>query len=145
MESVKKELNILKKINTLPNELVSLIQSYIPDKVTIFLTREVYLKNHQQIRSFIPKHKYEDYIRYLIRRDNIFVFAILLMENYLTWIRIKDYLYNNDIYINYIYFTYYYALEHKSVKIYSYLGIIFKGNTSKNKFKKKIVRSLINY
>ncbi len=140
---MNKELNILKQIDKLPNEIVSLIQDYLPDKVTFFLTRESYLKNHQQIRKFIPKHKYEEYIRYIIRRDNIFVFGILLMENYLNWIRMNNYLYNNEIYINYIYFTYFYALEHESVKIYQYLGVVFRGNTSKYKIKRKLVRSLL--
>ena len=71
---------IIEKINKLPNELINLIKEYIPKQKLAFTNKTNYLLYHKLIKSTIKN--YENYIRDMIRRDNDFVFNLILREKY---------------------------------------------------------------
>lgn len=109
------EGSLLININkTLPDELINIIKSYLPINSSIFLTKQNYLLHHLLIRDLIPKKNIENYIRDMVRRDNDFVFQLLIKENYKKWIYIKHYIYKNIIYKNYIYFIKDFCIENES-------------------------------
>ena len=134
---------ILNKINNLPNELVSIIYSYVPLSVTIFLTKTSYLNNHHYIRNFINKREIENYFRSTIRRDHSFVFQQILNENYQKWFKMSNYLYRDIIYSNYIYFLMSYCIENESTNCRMIIDNLFEElGLSKNQHKKKTTKHI---
>uniref|UniRef100_A0A6C0HD46 Uncharacterized protein n=1 Tax=viral metagenome TaxID=1070528 RepID=A0A6C0HD46_9ZZZZ len=131
--------NILK----LPNELVSFLYSYIPTKITMFLNKKIYLKNRSLVRKMVPKNQYENYIRAMIRRDNDFVFALLIQENFERWLFFKNYVYKTMLFSNYIYFLLEYSIENESDKCKQVVNrYITKSGLSKNQHKKNTTKNI---
>ena len=85
------QIELIKKINSLPEVIVDLIKEYIPKKTLVFTNRENYNLYHSYIFKSIKN--YDNYIRDMIRRDNDFVFDKIVRENYNKWINIKQYRY----------------------------------------------------
>ena len=77
--------DFFKNIDSLPDVIIDIIHSYIPKVVTIFLTKENYLKDHYLIRKIIDKRKIEQYIRAMVRDDNDFVLKHLLRLRFSTF------------------------------------------------------------
>jgi hypothetical protein len=133
--------NILENIEMLPNEIIDIIYTYLPNIVTLFIKKENYLKNHSIIYNYIKPKNSENYIRTMIRQDNDFIFDILLKENYTRWLEIKDYYYKKAIYLNYLHFLNFYCIEHESIKCRNLIINLFNElGFNKNKYKKNIIR-----
>jgi hypothetical protein len=135
------ESDFFNNMNKLPTELINIIQSYIPKSVTLFLTKQEYVKEHLLVRDMVKRGKMEKYIRTMIKRDNDFVFKLLLKENYERWMRMKDYYYKECIYLNYLFFLIAYSVEHNSLNCRQLITELFEEEgLCKNQHKKKIVR-----
>jgi len=131
---------LLQKVALLPEELVDIIYEYVLYKVKIFLTKDMYIFNHYLIRSFINRNKIEDYFRTTIRKDNDYVFKILLYENYKNWIAIKQYYYKGQIFLNYLYFIRAYCYDNYSEKCIEIIKKFFiEQGLQKNLHKKKTI------
>jgi len=133
--------DFFKNVDKLPKVLINIIYSYIPKSVTMFLTKENYMKTHHLIRQFIVIKKIEEYIRAMVRHDNDFVFKHLLVENYNRWLKMKKYYYKECIYGNYLNFLESYAIDNKSTNCRKILIDFFnEQGLSKNQHKKNTVR-----
>jgi len=133
--------DFLKNVDKLPKVLVNIVYLYIPKSVTMFLTKENYVKDHHLIRQFIDKRKIEQYIRAMVRDDNDFVFKHLLVENYRRWLKMRNYYYKTCIYGNYLNFLESYAIDNKSTNCRKTLMNFFEEQgLSKNQHKKNTVR-----
>ena len=135
--------NIFYYINKLPFFIVNEIKKYIPAQQLIFVTREKYTHLHYLIRYLIPKMKFEHYIRNIIYRDFDFIFTQIIQENYLKWIDMKQYMYKNVIYKNYIYFIKDFCIENNSEKCRILLNdFLEKLGLCKNQHKKNIIKHI---
>lgn len=124
-------------IKDLPNELQNIIFSYIPYSKLIFVNKNYYLAYHKYL-TINPTY-IENFIRDIIRKDNRFVFKMLLLENYTKWTKIKKYMYKNIICYDYVSFVNYYIIHNKSNKCKQELNdyISKYGLMNKKEFKKK--------
>jgi hypothetical protein len=100
----------------LPNELLDIIFSYLPDINKLRLNKYFYEKYHKIVLYKLVKSKCESYIRCMIRRDNDFIIKYLIRENYERWLKFKDYYYNGLEFEDYICFLKYYSIENNSEK-----------------------------
>ena len=133
----------LMKIRKLPDVVIDGIYEYIPYHILVFLTKENYLKYHSVIKDKIPSNNYENYIRYMIRQDNDFVFKHILNENGQKWRKIKKYYYQYCIYLNYLYFIDAYCIDNESRKCRNVLLCFMEEHDlNKNKHKKKITTNV---
>ena len=98
-------MSIFQNVYKLPNDIIKLIQKYIPCQILVFINKFYYNQYHYIIRKSIPQ--YENYTRNTIRRDNEFVFKQNIEENFDYWIKNKQYMYKNMVFNNYIYFIIY--------------------------------------
>jgi len=143
---INKEEKLLKNINLLPDELVYKINSYIPQIVKVFLSKEYYIRYHWMVRKNINKRNIENYYRTIIRQDNNFVFNQLLTENTNKWLNMKKYYYKNCIYGNYLIFLDTYCLENESTNCRKLLIELFgELGLSKNRYKKKNIIKYIRW
>ena len=134
----------LSLISKLPLEIEIYIQDFLPIEVLCSLTKKYYIKYHKCVKNFIPKNLYDNYIRDMIRRDNDFVFGLLIKENCNVWLKIKKYKYKNTIYDNFIWFLDGFCIENKSTKCRNLLNDFFnKTGLSKNKHKKNSITNII--
>ena len=106
----------LSNISRLPCELRELVLSFVPLSVILRLNKMHYVPHHLIVRHIVPKTNYESYIRSMIRRDNDFVFRLLLQENVAKWALFKKYSYKKETFDNYIYFLLEYCIENESDK-----------------------------
>lgn len=135
---------ILKKINKLPLELELHIESFLPISVLVTLNKKHYLKYHKHIKSWISKNQYDNYIRDMLRRDNDFVFNLLLKENYKVWQKIKNYNYSSIKYGNYFCFIDKYCIDNESSNCRKILNdFLYKTGLSKNQHKKNTITNII--
>jgi hypothetical protein len=132
----------IENISLLPIEIIDIIQEYIPVIVKVWLNKTNYLQYHLYVKPYFIK-SYESLIRDTIRRDNEFVFEILLKENIKKWFNMKKYIYKNAMHSNYVYFLLDFCVEHESSKcrnnIIEYLEIY---GLSKNLHKKNVIRHI---
>jgi len=132
-------MSIIENVNKLPQELINLIKEYIPKKSFVFTNRVNYLLYHYLIKKSIKN--YENYIRNTIKRDNDFVFYMIFIENYHRWCEIKQYIYKNMVFKNYVYFTINYCIENDSNNCRNIINNYFKQHgLGKNTHKKNIVK-----
>jgi phosphoribosyl-ATP pyrophosphohydrolase len=122
----------------LPAELVRYIKEYIPKKEFVFTNRESYNLYHLLIKPCIKD--YESYIRYMIRKDNEFVFKKIIEENYRKWYEIRQYKYKNMIFNNYLYFVINFCIENDSNNCRKVISDFLKEHgLGKNLHKKNVV------
>ena len=141
MEFSNNKKDFFKNVDKLPEQLISIIYSYVPKIVTTFLTKENYLRDHHLIRNFVDKRKIEQYIRCMVRQDNDFVLKQLLVENYRRWLDMKKYYYRESIYSNYINFLESYAIDNDSSKCRKIIQELFEEQgLSKNQHKKNTIK-----
>lgn len=132
---------LFNNIDQLPNELIKMIEQFIPKIVTIFLSKSNYIQNHHLILKLINAKKTEEYIRTMIRQDNHLVLKRLLVENYERWLYMKNYYYKQCLYSNYLIFLKHYAFDYKSTNCYETLESLFQEiGLSKNQHKKKLLK-----
>lgn len=134
--------DIINNINQLPNELQYLIKEFVPKKAFVLTNRENYKMYHSEIN--ITKNNYDNYIRDVIKRDNDFVFKTLISEDYCKWFNIKNILYKNISFKNYLYFIINFCIENQSVNCQNILSIFLKEHgLCKNLHKKNIIKYII--
>ena len=134
---------LCKRIEKLPSELINIIYTYIPNKVCMLLERNIYIKSHGLLRKYIMKDQYENYIRAMIRRDNDFVFSLLIHENFEKWLFFKKYVYKLTLFSNYIYFLLEYSIENDAEKCKQIINnYIIKSGLSKNQHKKNTSKNI---
>lgn len=139
-EEEKEEKELLKRVQSLPEVLVDTIYEYMRNNVKIFLTKDKYLFNHHIIRSLVNRKNTEEYFRAPIKRDNDFVFKVLLFENHRRWIEIKKYYHKGCIYLNYLYFIRAFCYDNESIKCIKIIDEFFEEQgLQKNQHKKKII------
>jgi len=135
--------SVFANISRLPEELVPVIYDFIPLKTLIFLNKKMYLKNHKLVRKFIQRSQYENYIRAMVRRDNDFVFGLLIQENFERWLFFKKYTYKTTLFSNYIYFLLEYCIENESDKCKQIVNrYIVNSGLSQNQHKKNTIKSI---
>jgi len=134
---------ITDRIPSLPEEIIRLIQQYIPVKTLIFLNKEYYQLYHPLVRSMILIKDYENYIRDTVRRDHAFVFEYILKENCKRWFTIRDYRYKNSIYSNYFYFLKDFCLINDSTNCRNCMNTYLREQgMGKNQHKKNLVKTI---
>ena len=117
----------------IPNELMDLIFSYIPEMSKLRLNKYFFKKYHHLVRNKIKKYQSEKYIRYMIHRDNDFIIKHLIRENYERWIKLTEYYYDGCDFHNYVNFLIYYCLENHSTNCYNEIKKYqFKRNENMN-------------
>jgi len=139
----KNPKQLLNNINKLPNEIVSLIESYVPPIVKIFWSKVLYEINHKLLQQylFICNKNIEEYIRSIIRKDHDFVFSRLLVDNLDRWLNLKNYLYRHCIYMNYLVFLNSYCIDNDSQKCKALIQETLKKlGFSKNQHKKNLIK-----
>ena len=104
---------LLRRVFMLPDDIIRVIQEYIPPHVLRFTNKVSYVAYHLQVRELL--YNYESYIREVVKRDYSFIFNILIRENIQKWNNNKKYLYKNVIYASYIYFILNYCIEQNSL------------------------------
>jgi hypothetical protein len=130
---------IIDKINKLPDEIIDIIKEYIPKQKLVFTNKSNYLLYHSILKKTIKN--YDNYIRDMIRRDNEFVFNLIVRENYKKWYEIKQYKYKNMIFTNYLYFTINYCIEHDSNNCRNSIDEFLKQEgLGKNLHKKNVIK-----
>ena len=133
--------DFLKNVDKLPDDMIYEIYAYLPKIVTMFLTKENYLKDHHLLKTLTNKRHIENYIRTMVRQDNEFVFKQLLVENYHRWIQMTKYYYKNCIYTNYLTFIESYAIDNESSNCRRLIcEFLLELGLSKNQHKKNIVK-----
>jgi hypothetical protein len=134
---------VFANISRLPEDLVPVIYEFIPLKTLIFLNKKMYLKNHKLVRKYIQRSQYENYIRAMVRRDNDFVFGLLIQENFERWLFFKKYTYKTTLFSNYIYFLLEYCIENESDKCKQIVNrYIVNSGLSQNQHKKNTIKSI---
>ena len=132
-------MNIISKINQMPNELIEQIKEYIPKKILIVVNKTYYGLYHSLIKKYI--NKCESYTRDMIMRDNYIVFEKICRENFNDWLNNKQYRYKYMIFNNYIYLIMYFCIENNSDKCRNILLNIFKERKfGKNLHKKNVIK-----
>ena len=134
--------HLYKNMDKLPYELVDIIYSYIPKKITVFFSKKNYFTDHRIITNYmINNGQIENYIRSIVRQDNDFVFEHLLKENHQRWLNMKNYYYRNGIHLNYIIFLESYAIDNESFKCRKLISELFEElGLSKNQHKKNTIK-----
>lgn len=136
------ERKFIDLLDSVPNDIKIIIFEYIQPRILITLSKKYYIDNHFIIYKLIP-HKYETYVRDIIRRDLDFPFSQILNENFYRWIGFKNYIYDYKSFANYTYFLQYYCIENDSSKCRIKLKEFFdKSGLSKNQYKKIIIRNI---
>ena len=131
--------NIINLVNKLPTDIVNIIEEYVPKKEFVFTNKTNYQLYHHLIRPTIKT--FETYIRDIIRRDNNFVFEMIVRENYLKWFEIKNYTYKNYTFKNYVYFVINYCIENESNKCRIFIiDFLQELGLYKNQHKKNFVK-----
>jgi hypothetical protein len=131
---------LLKNINLLPDEIISIIKEYIPKLALVFLNKTNYILYHNLIKKNIIR-KYESYVRDIIRRDNVFVFERIFNENYKTWLKNNSYKYKNIIYKSYLVFIIECCIENGSNRCRMFIDNFLKEHGLwENPHKKNIIK-----
>lgn len=129
----------MKQISDLPDDIIRLIKEFIPVNKLVFLNKTFYNLYHHTIRKSIPL--YDNYVRDIIRRDNQFVFEMVLRENINSWLKNKQYIYKNMVFNNYVYFIMNFCIENNSERCRELLlEFLSKRDLSRNLHKKNVVK-----
>ena len=132
---------ILQQICMLPDDIIRVIQEYIPLRILQFTNKISYVAYHLQLREVM--YNYESYVREVVKRDYPFIFELIIRENIQKWNNIKKYLYKNVIYASYIYFILNYCHEHNSQQCRKVLCEFLKQHgLCQNQHKKNITKHI---
>ena len=132
---------MLKKISNLPKDLINYIYEYVPQFVLMRLNKryfDLYFPWYCSIKilptyySYYNKsgnrlYDYERFCRFLLRRDNDYIFKFVLQNNILRWMKLRKYNYKCYIFPTYLICLRYIALnEYKATKCYNTINIEMK-------------------
>ena len=131
--------DVINKVIHLPREIIDIIKEYMDIRLLIFTNKTNYLLYHYTIKHYI--FNYEYYTRNIIKRDFQFVFEQIVRENYNKWLEIKNYIYTNMLFKNYIYFVLHFCVENDSKKCFTFITRFLKEHgLCKNQHKKNVVK-----
>ena len=137
---------ILQHIYLLPDDIIRVIQEYIPLRILRFTNKISYVAHHLQTHHLHIRdvmYNYESYVREVVKRDYSFIFELIIRENIEKWNNIKKYLYKNVIYASYIYFILNYCLEHNAQHCRTVLCNFLKQHgLCQNQHKKNITKHI---
>jgi len=115
-------------INTLPEDIIHYIYTFVPYHVKCLLSAknyEKYNKYHlEYMNEFVygnhlklgKKFTFDTYVRRLIKNDNYYVFKFVLLDNFKIWKKMKKKRYKNFNYKSKLLFYSFYCIENKSNK-----------------------------
>lgn len=121
-------------------EILDNIYAYISDEVKMYLSKKNYinLRSNKKVSNIS-----ENFIRNVVRKDYSFLFQYLLNDNYNRWFKMKNYLYHNCIYANYIIFLENYCIEYRSNRCLNVIINLFDTlGLKKKKHKKNNIKYL---
>jgi hypothetical protein len=120
-------MDLTNLLTIFPNEIISIIKSFIPNISLVFVDKEHYTKYHFLLKYLIvKKNNYEKYIRNIIRRDYDFAFQHILNDNIEHFLNIKHYPYKDIIYKNYLYFLSDYCIQNEATNCRKVLNEFLK-------------------
>ena len=126
-------------INSLPEDIINYIKEFMPKTYFVFTNKSDYTLYHYIIRNKI--NNYENYVRFIIKRDCYFVFDTIIRENYQKWQKFTAVFYKNITYKNYLYFIINFCIENDSVYCYKVLNnFIEEQGLCKNLHKKNMLK-----
>jgi hypothetical protein len=128
----------------LPSELVEHILAFVPPIWLVRTNRFFYDRYHMVLRKSIPLRVFPKYVRDTVARDNEFVFQYIARENVGEWLQRKEYRYKNMVFNNWIYFLYYFCVEHDSEHCRQILLDHFSNLDLKQNLHKKNIVKYIN-
>jgi hypothetical protein len=128
----------------IPDELLAIIYSFLPNKIKMKISRKIYLENHYILKPILlNKNCFESYVRNIIRRDHNFVFERVFNENVNSWLSKKNVEYNYCIYANYLHFLRSFCMEQESTRCKTIIdNYLKKGGMSINQHKKFIIKNI---
>lgn len=78
-------INIMNQLLSLPQEIREHIFKYIPPRDLIFLNKKYYSYYHRLLHENMVKARFENYIRFIIKKDLSYCFELVLKENKASW------------------------------------------------------------
>ena len=106
--------------HSLPQEVLDIIESYLPPTVKVWLNKNYYNQYKHCIKELIPRARFDNYVISSVRSDNSFVFQHIIEENkckwFEDWINGKRYKYSGVKYDCFMYFVYEYSIQCNSNK-----------------------------
>ena len=135
--------HFINNLNKLPFDMINEIREFIPPEKYLFTNKENYNTKHHLIYKMIPKRFVENYIRDIVSRDNDIAFYHIIREKYYTWIKIKDYMFKNTIYPDYVSFIVHYCIMNESTKCKNiYYEFLEEQGITENQHKKNVVKHI---
>lgn len=123
----------------LPDDIIRLIQEYVPHRLWCQTNRANYIAYHTSLSNLIPM--YENYVRDTIRRDMGYVFEQIVRENMDRWLKNRQYRYKNMKFNGYIHFIIYFCIENNAEHCRQWLmDYLESRQLCKNLYKKNVVR-----
>lgn len=153
-------MDILEKINKIPEEVALYIKTFIPKNVLFLTNKYDYNNNIMKIRfvyhnSNINKlflyntetayySKLDSYINFIIKNDFDYVFERLIYYKYNHWVTIRRYKYKGVSHSNYLTFLNELCIESQSNKCRNVIKNIEKSNPLLRKKRHKKIRHINN-
>lgn len=109
---------LLNGLQTLNDNVLDIIYSYLGPEVLWRTNKENYAKHHHIVRTLILNnyYNYDSYVRDMIRNDYSFVFRHILLERFDDFHKWKKYYFNNTMYPSYLIFLRDFAIDNNSSK-----------------------------
>lgn len=124
-------------VKKLPEDLVSVVSSFLPKTTLVWLNKTFYRKYHTKIRRIIPDKLYDNYIRSMARQDNSFTFSYIAEENIVRWTCNKNIIYKNVSYPNFASLLNDFCVSNNSTNCRNVLETLLdESGLSKNQHKK---------
>ncbi len=121
----------------LPDDIIRLIQEYIPYGILSQTCRAHYTSDHHRLT--IPM--YEAYVRDMICRDMEYIFQHIVRENIDRWLQNRQYRYKNMKFNGYIHFIIHFCMENNAERCRQWLMEYLESRQlCKNLYKKNVVR-----
>jgi hypothetical protein len=131
------EYDYLLLLQKMPEDIVRVVSEFLPIRTIVWLNKEFYIKYYKKIRSMIVPNLYDNYIRDMVRLDNLFVFKFIARENIMRWMWNKNIIYKNISYSNFLSFLNDFTIKNNSTNCRNLLKSIFNETClSKNRHKK---------
>ena len=153
-------MEILKKIDQIPEEVAMEIKTYIPNNVLFITNKKYYGDNIMKIRFLYHNtnvnkrflyntdtayySKLDSYINFIIKNDFDYVFKKLIQYKYNHWVTIKRYKYKGMSHCNYLTFLNHLCITSQSTKCRNVIKKIENSNPLLRKKRHKKIRHINN-
>lgn len=123
----------MKLYEIFPPEILEIIWSFLPEESKAFVSRAYYKKYHKLYIYPMLKPRYDSYIRFVIRNQNLFLMQQNLTDHYERWIKSYNWRYRQETYTTYIHYLLTISIEYNSQSIINLLRETIKKNSKINK------------